>query len=314
MKSWRYLAVPVLAVLTILGWSIGRAVWTSLQLESGTDGRSSEFIGLDNYAGTITSAQWWQAVGILAAWTTAVVLGQLVVGSVMAATLHQLTAVSAVLRVLVLTPFAVFSIAAATGALAAVDGGFLAQWAGIESAAGPLRTLIAIGLAEVWRGSGVVAVILIAGLSRTSKELRQWLHGEGATRFQVLAMVIIPAALPAVIFAILFRVLDTWRGFGSLWARAMHQGRADVPQVMIANTTFDRFEYGLASAMAIVFLLLTLLLGTVAGLMLHWSRTRSRSDGGFGSRSGSRIRGSRVPEDPSVTPIPAGDGGVGGSS
>src|SRR5699024_3451850 len=135
------MALPLVVVGIVMAWPIGRAVWTSLHLDQGTDGRSARFIGMDNYLGVLGSARWWQAVGILAAWTAIVVRVQLAVGLVLSSTMYQLTAVAPVMRVIVVAPFAVFPVAAATGAIAAVDGGFLAQWAGLDSSAGPLRTL-----------------------------------------------------------------------------------------------------------------------------------------------------------------------------
>lgn len=269
MKSWRFMALPLMIVLAVLGWPIGRAIWTSLHLQSGTDNRSPVFIGLDNYAGVLSSSRWWYAVGILTAWTLIVVLCQLLIGSMMAASLHHLTIVAPVLRVLLVAPFAVVSIAAAAGAVAAVDGGFFAQWTGIESDAGNYRTLGAIGFAEVWRGSGVVALILLAGFARTGSGLLEWLHAEGATWGQRFRRVVLPGLVPAIAFAAAFRIMDTWRGFGQLWAG----GLTDLPQFMVFNTAFDRFEYGLASAMAVVFGLLTLALGIVAGLILRWAHT-----------------------------------------
>lgn len=269
------MAIPMLVVVVVIGWPLGRAVWTSLHLQSGTDGRSPRFVGVDNYVGVLGSSRWWQAVAVLAAWTAIVVIVQLVVGLLLAATLHQLTVIAPAMRVVVVAPFAVFSVAAASGAIAAVDGGFLAQWAGIDSPAGPWRTLIAVGLAEVWRGSGLVAIIVLAGFSRVPRGLSRWLRAEGATSLQRAGRVMFPALVPAVVFAAVFRVLDTWRGFGAVWTRMVHQGTVDMPQSLVYSVTFDRFDYGLAGAMVIVFLIVTVCLGGIAGFGLHWARTGS---------------------------------------
>lgn len=273
------MALPILVVAVVIGWPIGRAIWASMHVDSGTDGQSPTFIGVDNYTGVLGSSRWWQAVGVLAAWTAIVVIVQILVGVLLAATMHQLTAIAPVLRVIVVAPFAVFSVAAASGAIAAVDGGFLAQWAGIDSPAGPWRTLIAVGLAEVWRGSGLVAVIILAGFARVPRGLTRWLRAEGATALQRAGRVVLPALAPALAFAAVFRLLDTWRGFGAVWARMIHQGHADMPQALVYSVTFDRFDYGLAGAMVAVFLIVTLILGGVAGAGLHWARTGNVSGG-----------------------------------
>src|SRR5699024_2243880 len=102
----------------------------SLHLQSGTDGRSPRFIGVDNYVGVLGSSRWWQAVAVLAAWTAIVVIVQLVVGLLLAATLHQLTVIAPAMRVVVVAPFAVFSVA----------GRFLAERAGRDARAGSRRT------------------------------------------------------------------------------------------------------------------------------------------------------------------------------
>lgn len=272
MASWRFMALSLTVVLVVAGWPLGRAVWMSLHRNSASDGQPAAFIGLDNYTAVLSSGQWWKAVGFLAAWTAVVVIAQLVVGLVIGASLHQLTVIAPVMRVVVLVPFAAVAVAAATGAIAGIDGGFVAQWAGISSQAGPVRILGAVAVAEVWRGSGVVALILLAGFARTSPELSEWLHAEGAGLRARLGKVVLPGIVPALTFAAVFRVLDTWRGFAALRAAQVQDSVVGFPQTLIFGATFGRFEYGLAATMAVVLLVVTLIAGIAARFGLHRAR------------------------------------------
>ena len=159
IRGWRWLAPAVAVLLLITGWPIGRAVWLSLSTYS-----------LTNYADILTNRTWWLAVVASLIIVVLVVAAQLALGFAFAVALRRMTVLWPVTRVLVLLPFALLAVVTAVVWRDAASTGFIAQWFRLNDV-GQLDSLAAVSIGEVWRGTGVVVVILLASLSQVSGSL-----------------------------------------------------------------------------------------------------------------------------------------------
>ena len=170
IRGWRWLAPAVAVLLLITGWPIGRAVWLSLSTYSLTNSGDRTFVGVDNYADILTNRTWWLAVVASLIIVVLVVAAQLALGFAFAVALRRMTVLWPVTRVLVLLPFALLAVVTAVVWRDAASTGFIAQWFRLNDV-GQLDSLAAVSIGEVWRGTGVVVVILLAGLSQVSGSL-----------------------------------------------------------------------------------------------------------------------------------------------
>lgn len=262
MRGWRWLLPAVIVLLTITGWPIGRAVWLSLSSDSLTNPDARTFVGADNYSEILTNRTWWLAVATSLAIVVVVVALQLLLGFAFAVALRRMAVLWPVTRVLVLLPFALLAIVSATVWRDAATTGFLASWFRLDDV-GQLDKLVAVSLGEVWRGAGVVAVILLAGLSQVSGRLYASAVADGATGWQRFRRVILPVMGPALAVATAYRSLDAFRSLeGPLLVDEAVAPYRTAP-LLLWNTTFSSFEVGLGAAMSIVLLVVAGLLGVL---------------------------------------------------
>lgn len=263
-RSW-LLAGPALAVmaLIVLGPLVS-AVYTSLYRSRATG--SDSFVGIDNYTALATSSAWWLLIVTTVLIALAISLVQVAFGFTIALTLHFAPRIRRGLALAVLLPFAALPYAWTTSWFAAFDGGYLATWFGL----GDLTTgtsLTAIVLAEVWRGTGLAAVICYLGLVKVSPALFESARADGARLWQRLTRVAFPAAAPAIALALALRVFDTVRLFDPVLVARDYPGatQPDIVAVAIFGAYAERGEFGIASAAAVFVVVLT-----VAVLLAAW--------------------------------------------
>ncbi len=269
--GWALLApaVVVLAVITL--WPLGRAVFTSLSTQSQTTPDDTTFAGADNYVEVVTSLDWWVAVALTLVFVAAVVAVQLVLAAGFAAALRRVTVIAPYTRVLVLVPFAVAAVVVAFVWQAGLTEGFGPAWFHYAGD-GRLGALAAVAASEVWRGTGITTLILLAGLSRVPPALLESAVADGATGRQRLTRVVLPAAAPAVAVAVAYRSLDAFRAFEAPLLAESELPDLRTAPLLLWDTTFTAFEIGLGAAMSVVLLALFGLLGTLLVLLLRVRR------------------------------------------
>lgn len=260
MRGWRWLAPAVIVLLAVTAWPIGRGVWMSLSSYSLTNPGDRTFIGVDNYANVLTSRTWWLAVALTLAIVVATVSIQLLLGFAFAAALRRVTVLWPVSRIFLLVPFALLAVVTAVAWRDAVTTGFVDSWFRLGNV-GHTGSLLAVTLGEVWRGTGIVSVILLAGLSRVSTSLIMSSIADGATGWQRFRRIIWPVMGPAFAVAATYRALDAFRTLeGPLLVDRPGTSLQTVP-LLVWRTTFSSFELGLGAAMSVVLLVMAGLLG-----------------------------------------------------
>ncbi|MCR4512914.1 carbohydrate ABC transporter permease [Aeromicrobium sp. 50.2.37] len=261
-SGWPMLAPSLVVLLGLTLWPLGLAVWSSLRRSSLTV-PDDTFVGLDNLTGLLGDRQWWVAVSVTLLLVASAVLLQLLLGSILAAAVRRLAVPAAVVAVLLLVPFAMLPVLSATIWRDALTTGVGPAWFGYDGGATAASALAVVG-SEVWRGTGITALILLVGLARVDLALLDSAIADGATWWQRLRRVTWPAAGPAVAVAVLYRSLDALRALEGPLLADPRDGLRTVP-VLLWDTTFGAFEVGLASAIAVLLLLLAAL---VAGALV----------------------------------------------
>ena len=269
--GWRLVA-PALVVLSVLTlWPLGQAIRTSLYTESLTTPDDTSFDGVHNYLEVFESLDWWVAVALTLVFVAVVVVLQLLLAAGFAAALRRITVAAPYIRVLVLVPFALMATVMALVWRDGVVDGFAPAWFHY-SGDGQVAALAAVAAGEVWRGTGITTLILLAGLSRVPPALLESATADGATARQRLTRVVLPAAAPAVAVAVVYRALDAFRAFeGPLLAEPSLSQLRTAP-LLVWDTTFTSFEIGLGAAMSVVLLAIVGVLGILLTLLLRVRR------------------------------------------
>lgn len=260
----------VLVVLGVVGWPLVVAVRESLFQSSLVVPDDRTFVGLETITSVLTSSTWWSAVGVTLALVVVAVVLQLVLAAAFATALRRLTHGVRWLQVLLLVPFAALAVVTAVTWRDGLTAGFAPAWFGydVDTRSASMAAVVA---AEVWRGTGITTVILLAGLARVPSSLREAAVADGATEWQRVWRVTRPAAAPAVAVAVVYRSLDALRTL-----EAPLLADADAPRTvstLVWDSTFETFEVGLGAALSLGLLLLAVLVGVALALASRMRRT-----------------------------------------
>jgi multiple sugar transport system permease protein len=112
--------------------------------------------------------------------------------------------------------------------------GYLANLAPKGSAplANQAQAIAIIILAEVWKTTPFMALLLLAGLALVPQELINAAKVDGASAWQRFYRVMLPMMKPAILVALLFRSLDAFRIFDNLFT-ALNLGIGSTISVII---------------------------------------------------------------------------------
>lgn len=221
--AFRMTAPSLILMALVAAVPIGYALWLSLNQYSVRTAGLSRFVGLDNYISALSGHEWWDAFGQTFLFAGLSVSLELVLGTAMALLLNLAFKGRALLRTVVLLPYAVVTVVSAitwetmfqpnlglvTNVLSALGlpGGDVA-WLGERGYA-----MAVIVLADVWKTAPFAALIILAGLQVISADTYEAAELDGASKWQTFVHITLPLLRPAIVLAAIFRTMDALRIF-----------------------------------------------------------------------------------------------------
>jgi multiple sugar transport system permease protein len=246
----------VVLMLAVTAYPIGYAVWLSLQRYNLAAPDDIKFVGLDNYQTILTDRYWWTAFVVTLAITIVSVAIEFVLGMTLALVMHRTIFGKGGVRTAVLIPYGIVTVAASySWYYAWTPGtGYLANLlpAGSAPLTEQLPSLAIVVLAEVWKTTPFMALLLLAGLALVPQDLLNAAQMDGAGAWKRLVKVILPLIKPAILVALLFRTLDAFRIFDNIYV--LTGGANDTGSVSILgyDNLFKAFNLGLGSAISVL--------------------------------------------------------------
>jgi multiple sugar transport system permease protein len=243
-------------MLAVTAYPIGYAIWLSLQRNNLATPNDTRFIGLDNYQTVLTDRYWWTALAVTLSITTVSVLIEFVVGLALALVMHHTLIGKGLVRAAVLIPYGIVTVVASySWYYAWTPGtGYLANL--LPQGSAPLTAQIPslgiVVLAEVWKTTPFMSLLLLAGLALVPGDLLKAAQVDGAGAWRRFIRITLPIIKPAVVVALLFRTLDAFRIFDNIYV--LTQGATDTDSVSILgyNNLFKGFDIGLGSAISVL--------------------------------------------------------------
>ena len=238
----------------------------------------SRFAGLDNYHFLLTDGRFWAAMVHTLYFVILSVGLELALGLAIALLLHQEFPGRGVARALVLIPWAVPSVVAARfwEFIFNSDYGVLNYLLGarINWLGDPFWAIHGAILADVWKTTPFVVLLLLAGLQVIPEDLYRAARIDGANSWQVFRHVTLPLLMPVVLLVLLFRTMDAARIFDLVFVLT-GGGPANQTETLViyAYKLLYRtlqFGYGSAVAVATFLLIFTLSLGYLRTLRRVW--------------------------------------------
>ncbi len=139
----------------------------------------------------------------------------------------------------------------------------------------PMLALPAIAFMSLWQGVGLQMMIFLAGLQGVSRELLEAARIDGATGWQRVRHVIIPALRNTIVFVVTVTTILAFRLFVQPYLMT-HGGPGNRTRSLIQSiyeTTFLNQDLGRACAAAFLFLLGVALLTLIQRRLIREERT-----------------------------------------
>ncbi|HEX6228623.1 MAG TPA: sugar ABC transporter permease [Solirubrobacterales bacterium] len=256
--AWLLCAPAVIAMLAVTAYPIAYAIVLSVQQIDLRFPEEGGFVGLDNYVSVLSSDLWWTDLFNTAFLTVVTVAIELVLGMAIALVMYRAIFGRGVVRTSVLIPYGIITVVAAFSWQFAFspDTGFVnnlplisedMDWFG-----GRFSSFVVIIMAEVWKTTPFMALLLLAGLVTIDSQLYEAAKVDGATAWQRFVRITLPLMKPAILVALLFRTLDAFRVFDTIYI--MTAGAQDTESVSILgfNQLISRLNLGLGSAVSVL--------------------------------------------------------------
>ncbi|EFC85270.1 binding-protein-dependent transport systems inner membrane component [Parafrankia sp. EUN1f] len=253
--GWLLCAPAVLVILLVTAYPIGYAVYLSLRRYDLRFPADTAFVGLANYGTVLSSGLWWQALKITMIITVVSVAIEFVLGLALALLMHRTLVGRGLVRTVILIPYGIVTVVAAFGWRFAWTPG-TGYLAGLFGDAAPLTSqtwgVAVIILAEVWKTTPFMALLLLAGLALVPEELLRAAQVDGAGAWARLRRVTLPLMKPAILVALLFRTLDGFRIFDDIYV--LTAGAHDTRSVSILgyDNLFTALNLGVGSALSVL--------------------------------------------------------------
>jgi multiple sugar transport system permease protein len=249
----------LILILIVAAYPIIYAIWLSLHEYSVRVAGLSRWagpVGLRNYSSALSNPDWWAAFAHTMIFTVVSVTLEFFIGLAMALAMHAAFRGQSLLRTVVLVPWAVLTVVTAVmwRTMFVSPYGFIntvfhshTVWLGSEP-----QALIVIILADVWKTSPFMALLILAGLQVIPGEIYEAAKVDGATTWQRFVRITLPLLTPAILVALIFRTLDALRIFDLPYVLTQGQYGTSTLSTIAQQTFATNRIYGLGSAMAIL--------------------------------------------------------------
>jgi multiple sugar transport system permease protein len=253
--GWLLCAPAVIVMVAVTAYPIGYAIYLSLQRYDLRFPNQAKFIGLSNYGAVLSSPYWWQALRVTLIITVISVVIELVLGMLLALLMHRTIFGRGVVRTSILVPYGIVTVVAAFSWQYAwtPDTGYLA--AAFGNSAPLTHTVSAIAiiiLAEVWKTTPFMALLLLAGLALVPEDLQKAAKVDGATAWQRFTRVTLPLMAPAILVALLFRTLDAFRIFDNIFILTSGGHGTGSVSILGYDNLFTALNLGIGSAISVL--------------------------------------------------------------
>lgn len=239
------LAAPALFILlsfTVLPFFYG--LWLSMH---DTRFGQGDYVGTTQYAAALGNSDFWQSLSVTIYYAFGAVPVCMAVSVVIANLLFRMGTGRDLFRTIYFLPFVTSTVAAATvwrvifhnrhgainltlGALGVPQGSW-PQWlleprgvlhiltnGAVSADVGPSLALCCVVIFEIWRSSGFMVIVILAGLSAVPRELEDAARVDGARGWHVFRHVTLPMISPTLLFLAIVSTISALQNFDAFYA------------------------------------------------------------------------------------------------
>lgn len=276
-------APAALVVFIVAAVPLARALWMSLFHIVLTSPGNQPFVGLGNYLDQLASGNFWQAASRSLLFTVVSTGIELTLGLALAVLMNQPLRLRWILRGLVILPWALPGVSNALmwrwidhaqyGALNALLTQTHLSSSYINWLGDPNIAMYMVILADVYKNTPLVALLLLAALQTVPTETVEAARVDGADRPAVFRHITLPLITPVILVALVLRTMDAFKVFDTIWIMT-RGGPANSTQtigIYAYQTAYETFNFGGGAALGYLIALLIMGLAAVYIRLLRTS-------------------------------------------
>lgn len=275
--AYALLAPVHLMLLAVIALPSLYVFWLSLN-HSGY-GTALEFAGLANYAKIFGDSYFWRATVNTFILVNAVVYAEILLGLALACVFVRGVPFRKLMFAIVLMPYAVSEVVGVLTRKMLMDPNFGAISRLIENlglgtfnwSVAPGQGLALITVISVWHNLPFTFLLLYAGMLAIPQSIYEASRIDGATRWQTFVRITLPLMVPAILVAIIFRLVFAFRIFSEVWllTKGGPARTTEVLAVYLYQSGFRFGNFGVASAAGWVMVFGSLLIASFYLYEMH---------------------------------------------
>jgi ABC-type sugar transport system permease subunit len=267
-----YLGPSLFLFLVFVFIPLGRTIFLSL-FNTRSSGVPTSFAGLDNYLELLGSESFRTGLVATALFTIYTVPVGIALGLVLAVLLNQRLRGINVFRTMMASTIA---ISAAVGSLiwllllnpslGLLD--YVLSLVGIQGPdwlLQPTTAIVAVSMTTIWLTLGTNIIVLLSGLQGVPEEIYEAARLDGARGLRMFSRITVPMVSPSLFFLLVVDTIAVLQAFTQIHILT-RGGPVDSTRVLVYGVYLDafvNFQFGYASAQAVVLFLLVLALTIV---------------------------------------------------
>jgi multiple sugar transport system permease protein len=222
-----------------------------------------------NYSLVLKNSTWHYALGFTIIYTAITVLVELILGTMIALVLQRLTAGRGFMMALLLIPWSMITVINAElwgyiyqGTYGVADAILTAVGLGSPDILGtPTPAIIGLMIADVWKTTPFVAIIVLAGLVMLPGDVYEAAEVDGSSGWSTFWRITVPLLRPTLALALIFRVLQAFGLFDLPYVLTNGGPGTSTTSLAILgyDAIFKNLAYGPGAAVATTTALLVLL-------------------------------------------------------
>jgi trehalose/maltose transport system permease protein len=273
-RSAMLFLLPMIAALALVaGWPLLRSIWFSLTDVTLNNLAGAKWVGFRNYftwvtldsgrtiySGVLVDPAWWGAVWNTLKFSFVSVLLETILGMAVALALNASFPGRGIVRAAILIPWAIPTIVSAkmwswmlNDQFGIINDALLRLGIISEKVAWTATADTAMGavlVVDIWKTIPFMALLILAGLQSIPNDIYEAAEIDGVHPVRVFFKVTLPLVRPALMVAIIFRLLDAMRIFDLIYVLTPNSAQTKTMSVIARENLFDfdKFAYGSAQA------------------------------------------------------------------
>ncbi|RMF22884.1 MAG: sugar ABC transporter permease [Cyanobacteria bacterium J083] len=277
--GWILLTPAMLLLFSVFAYPIIRAFVLSLYTQNLGTQLQAEFSGVNNYLRMLNDGRFWHSISNTSIFTAVSISLELILGLVIALILNQSFRARGLVRTAALIPWALPTAVIGLAWAWIFNDRYgvandILRLFGLEPIAwlgSPTWAMVALIVADVWKTTPFIAIILLAGLQSIPQDLYEAHAIDGATPRQSFFQITLPLLAPQIIIALLFRFAQAFGVFDlvQVMTNGGPAGATEMVSLYIYATVRRYLDFGYGAALVVITFLLLIFAVVIAALVLQ---------------------------------------------